>query len=212
MIKLKYKRQTYYIPNNLNELIIKDFQKIKSLKSDTTTIQKIKYMFDLPDELIKTMRSKQIRDISNSFLLMINSTNVPLIKEFTIDSVDYMLDNKLDELRYDQWSDLNIYTANEEIVIKNFHIICSILYRPFTIQKQKFNLFKFWKKRKMIKLIEEYDSSKVMDRADIFQQKLTTDVAYGLFFFMLTLKLKSINNTLQSLLEKEKKEMKQMKK
>ena len=42
MIKIKHKKQTYSIPNNLKELLLKDFQKIKSLKDDNNMISENK--------------------------------------------------------------------------------------------------------------------------------------------------------------------------
>lgn len=208
MIKLTYKKQNFIIPNNLNEFKLKDYMDIVKYKDHKRKdlIYNILSVYDIDIKLADRIQSKQILNIVNSIILMINDIDVKLKKEFELDGINYIFDD-LDTLRFDQYADLNDASVDEKTTMENLHLIMSILYRPYSLKKQKYNILKFWKKRKMVKVIEEYDSNKVAQRAEIFYENLTMDIVKGAIMFFFYLKLKSINNTLQSSLNEEKKKM-----
>jgi hypothetical protein len=185
MITLKFEGKKYFIPNELKELTIYQYQEIQ--KIDKT--DKFKFivnflgLFGIDDYIAKNVKASIVIQIMNSTNVMLNTTNVPLQKTFTIDGIEYGMDTLID-LRFDQFADLTELTETENLINDNLHIITAILFRPLTKwKKEKFKLLKLFKKRKLIYTIEEYNSKTVMERAEHFKQNLNMDIVLGLLFF-----------------------------
>lgn len=200
MITLKFEGKKYFIPNELKELTIYQYQEIQ--KIDKT--DKFKFivnflgLFGIDDYIAKNVKASIVIQIMNSTNVMLNTTNVPLQKTFTIDGIEYGMDTLID-LRFDQFADLTELTETENLINDNLHIITAILFRPLTKwKKEKFKLLKLFKKRKLIYTIEEYNSKTVMERAEHFKQNLNMDIVLGLLFFFSNLKLKLTNRLLVS--------------
>ena len=103
---------------------------------------------------------------------------------FSIDNIKYKFDSKLHNMKTGMFIDLCKFTENP---FENLHIISSILYRPI----KDF----------------EYKSESVIERANLFKDKLDINRAYSACFFLSILKGISFLNTLEYLekLEKVKK-------
>lgn len=218
MIKLKLRNKVYNIPNNLTELTIEQYQDIKNIKVDVDN--KVKwfsdflFLFGVDRKISRMMNSIDIINTMNAVNVMLNNTDVPLFNYITINNTKYQFENKLSNLRFDQFVDLSELTDDESIINDNIHVIAAILYRPIIGKvKEKFlikNLIRF-KKRKYVNVVEEYDSSKVIDRSEIFKQHMNMEIIYGLLFFFSNLKLQHSVNLLQSLETEMKNEMKKEK-
>lgn len=213
MIRIKIEGKNYNIPNNLNELTIKDYQFIKGINIDNKIMYFTKLLgyFGIEEYLVKKIPSREILSIIESITVMLKDVDIKLKHMISIDGVEYIFEKNLDKLRFDQFVDLSQLTENEKLITDNIHLIAAILYRPITeIKKERFKLKHLWCKRNTIYNGEVYDSNKVIERADIFQEKMNMEVIYGMLFFFSLLKLKYIKSTLESSLIEEQKKMKRV--
>lgn len=211
MIKIKVEGKSYNIPNNLEELSIKDYQFIKGVNTE----DKFKYFmivleyFGIEQHLCKKIDSKDVLSIIDSITVMFNQTNISLKHIISIDGIEYQFERELNKLRFDQFVDLTQLTENENTITDNLHLIAAILYRPILkTKKERFKLKHLYSKRKAIYVAEKYDSNLVIERSEIFRNKMNMEVIYGMLFFFSLLKLKYLKSTLESSLIEEKKKMK----
>lgn len=94
----------------------------------------------------------------------------------TIDGVEYGMFNKISELTAREFFDLDILVNDNDNVVQNLHLIMGILYRKI-IKKNKDGTYE----------IEKYDSDLLMDRAELFKNKMTCDVVFAALSFSIAL-------------------------
>lgn len=194
MITIEGIDKKYYIPNNLSELTVSQYQEILQLPKDIDKYQRMLLILGelsgIPEKDIKLMPGRDIAQIVNNIFLMLQAKDRFLIDEFDLKGQKYKFESKIDNIRFDQFIDLVEMTENDDLIVKNLHIICAILYREAEITgKEPFKLKYFLKgNRKEIYTIKEYNSDELMDRAEIFKD-LTMDIVFGMLFFFSSLKV-----------------------
>jgi hypothetical protein len=104
-----------------------------------------------------------------------------LIDRFELDGIHYGYIPSYKEMSFAEFADLDtLLTKKPEEIMDYLHIITAIMYRPIVSEKKKHN-FK----------IEKYDSDKMIERAELFKEKLDVKFALGGQFFF----IKFVNNS-----------------
>lgn len=194
---LTVKNKDYTIPEKWNQIGLGMYQefmsKTKDVK-DTTILDKIAIssFTGLSINLIDKIRKQDIDVVKtelNKLLKVKMNTTLNTIIE--IDGIDFGFHPKLKDLTFGEFVDLDNYLSEPW---ENMHYIMAILYRPITSRKKK----KY--------AIEEYDSDKSFDRANLFKDNLSVATVNGAASFFLTIG-KEYQIALQSSLSKQQRKM-----
>lgn len=164
------------VPEGWHEVTIDQFQEISSLVSEgyDRTIDVLSILLNEDPELIKildiSVLTKLISLLEWSNELPSDANYKPVLR---FDEEEYGLISRMQSLTVGEWIDLEHYLTDGSI--KNLHIIMSILYRPLI---SAFN--------DSDRLIEDYDSDKMISQSLKFKNKvMITDVYGTLVFFYL---------------------------
>jgi len=198
---LTVKNKDYTIPEKWNQIGLGMYQEFMSKTkdvTDTTILDKIAIssFTGLSINLIDKIRKQDIDAVKTELNKLLNvKMNTTLNTIIEIDGIDFGFHPKLKDLTFGEFVDLDNYLSEPW---ENMHYIMAILYRPITSQKKK----KY--------AIEEYDSDKSFDRANLFKDNLSVATVNGAASFFLTIG-KEYQVALQSSLSKQQREMKKKK-
>jgi hypothetical protein len=198
MVRISIGETKYKVPNNFVELSIGKYQELSVVKDENKIKMIIEFLTILTGlelDVIKNLKLTDIKKLTSSFNFKL-SKDYPLVQAVKIKGKTYRLDEKLNNMRFDMFIDLEEMTKDKDLVIDNLHLIMAILYRP-AIKK----IF-----RKKL-LVEDYDSESVIERAEFFKENLMMDKVVGALFFFINLRTTYIADLVDYLgQEKEKKE------
>lgn len=198
---LTVKNKDYTIPEKWNQIGLGMYQEFMSKTkdvTDTTILDKIAIssFTGLSINLIDKIRKQDIDVVKTELNKLLNvKMNTTLNTIIEIDGIDFGFHPKLKDLTFGEFVDLDNYLSEPW---ENMHYIMAILYRPITSQKKKRYA------------IEEYDSDKSFDRANLFKDNLSVATVNGAASFFLTIG-KEYQVALQSSLSKQQREMKKKK-
>lgn len=198
---LTVKNKDYTIPEKWNQIGLGMYQEFMSKTkdvTDTTILDKIAIssFTGLSINLIDKIRKQDIDVVKTELNKLLNvKMNTTLNTIIEIDGIDFGFHPKLKDLTFGEFVDLDNYLSEPW---ENMHYIMAILYRPITSRKKK----KY--------AIEEYDSDKSFDRANLFKDNLSVATVNGAASFFLTIG-KEYQIALQSSLSKQQREMKKKK-
>ena len=168
----------YYIPQKWSEVSLGSYQKLMEVFSEETdeatqTLNTISSLTGAPFELLEKCKKKDIDAVSECVSGLLNiKVNTALNTVLTIGGVEYGFHPKLKDLTMGEFVDLD---NNLSDVWKNMHRTMAILYRPITRRRGK----KY--------AIEEYDSTKCMENAELFKDALSIATVNGASGFFLTI-------------------------
>lgn len=129
---------------------------------------------DIPFEKIKFVEAFLSSEL-------MNTDADKIIFTFELDGVTYGLENAWKDITWGQWTDLEVFSQKDRIN-ENIHILLALLYRPILIEKNTtYTLTKF-------------KSSEVLERAALFQDKLSIQIWFSCAAFFLFISEASINN------------------
>lgn len=198
---LTVKNKDYTIPEKWNQIGLGMYQEFMSKTkdvTDTTILDKIAIssFTGLSINLIDKIRKQDIDVVKTELNKLLNiKMNTTLNTIIEIDGIDFGFHPKLKDLTFGEFVDLDNYLSEPW---ENMHYIMAILYRPITSRKKK----KY--------AIEEYDSDKSFDRANLFKDNLSVATVNGAASFFLTIG-KEYQVALQSSLSKQQRKMKKKK-
>tara|TARA_R100000908_G_scaffold31870_1_gene14391 strand:- start:6674 stop:7321 length:648 start_codon:yes stop_codon:yes gene_type:complete len=178
-------RKEVIVPNSLNEITLAQYQKFLKIQDNNDdesflAIKMIEIFCGIRSDLILKMRATSIRDITNVLSEMFKETP-PLVKEFTINGVEYGFIPNIEEMTFGEYVDLDTYIGDFD----NIEKAMGVLYRPI-IQRYS-NKY----------LIEEYKG----DKSDLMKD-MPMDAVLGsiVFFYHLGMDL---SKTMLSYLQEE---------
>jgi hypothetical protein len=129
---------------------------------------------DLPFEQIKF-----VNDYISGELIQHDADKI--VFTFQLDGITYGLENKWHDLKWGQWTNLEVYSQKDRIN-ENIHILLALLYRPIEVEKgEKYTLSKF-------------KTAEVLDRAALFQDKLSIQIWFSVAAFFLLISEASISS------------------
>lgn len=198
MIELELNGKYYNLPTSFSEVNIDTYSKIVSIDKDMKDIDKyvkiISILTGLSESDVRLIRLDFINLISNNIQFMFKTDKVDIVDRFELEGIKYGFNYGLDKISFGQFIDLEDFSKPEE-ANENLHILMAILYRPI-VNFPKKDWFGFLSKNNTKEFkIEEYDGDKVMERAELFKNKLTMDKVLGSMVFFSIL---SVATTLNS--------------
>lgn len=178
-------RKEVIVPNSLSEITLAQYQKFLKIQDNNDdesflAIKMIEIFCGIRSDLILKMRATSIRDITNVLSEMFKETP-PLVKEFTMNGVDYGFIPNIEEMTFGEYVDLDTYIGDFD----NIEKAMGVLYRPI-IQRYSDKY-----------LIEEYKG----DKSDLMKD-MPMDAVLGsiVFFYHLGMDL---SRTMLSYLQEE---------
>jgi hypothetical protein len=210
MIKIEYKEKDYELPTKFSEITLDKYIDIISISSGATNVERLVDMISILSGLdideVKGINIDQVSAIGNHLEFMFKSKTQLLVDQIKIGNQWYGFNKNITKISFGEYIDLEEFSAPEKLN-KNIHILMAILYRPIKQRKKPSkinNLIKnYIYSRKEDYEIEDYETDDVMERAELFKSKLKVDVVLGAMFFFTIIKLTLIDNSKQSLTQKE---------
>ena len=150
--------------------------KVKDLFEDEYLKAKvINLLTDCPMDTLLEAENHKVEFLATSIFAMVPRQPYNLIDRFELDGVHYGFIPSYKEMSFGEFADLDtLLTKKPEEIMDYLHIITAIMYRPIVSEKKKHN-FK----------IEKYDSDKMIERAELFKEKLDVKFALGGQFFFI---------------------------
>jgi hypothetical protein len=139
------------------------------------------YLGITPDELadLPFEQIKFVNDYISNELIQYDADKI--VFTFQMDGITYGLENKWHELKWGQWTNLEVYSQRDKIN-ENIHILLALLYRPIEVENgTKYSLSKF-------------KSAEVLERAALFQDKLSIQIWFSVAAFFLVISEASISS------------------
>lgn len=185
MIEFSIKKKEYKI----DELTIGQYYKVQNLLISEGTDSKIKIISHLsgcPVNELKTLDQYQFIAIWNLILdgPLKSSDDLPLQRNFILNSKFYGF-MEFSKMSIGEFSDMEVLKA-DPLNQSKLHVMMAILYRPATSLTEK------------IFVVEAYDSSTVMERAEEFLD-MPLKYVYGALNFFLRIQKILLNDMLHSL-------------
>lgn len=179
MIDLILNEKKYEFPERWDELTLGKYQAAMLLaniedKMDLT-IKLLSVISGINEEELLDLpytSFNKLKGIVDS-LLKLKEDKIKLT--LTIDGVEYGMFQEISNILTREFLDLDTLVNDTDNAIQNLHIIMGILYR------------KIIKKNKKGYTLEKYDSDLLMDRANLFKEKMTCDVVFAALSFSLAL-------------------------
>lgn len=184
MITIQIENQIIEIPE---ELTIDQFQKIQKNPIKYNKVEELLSLYlGIPTEVIKDCPWEEIDFIEKYITAQLMKKTDPILKPIiTIGDIQYGLENDFGNLKWGQWTDMEVYSQQDNLY-DSLHIIMALLYRP--VKKIKGNEYE----------LEPYSSKTVMARAELMRN---LPASYWLgtanFFFLISkLFITNINSSL----------------
>jgi len=160
-------RKEVIVPNSLNEITLAQYQKFLKIQDNNDdesflAIKMIEIFCGIRSDLILKMKATSIRDITNVLSEMFKETP-PLVKEFTMNGVDYGFIPNIEDMTFGEYVDLDTYIGDFD----NIEKAMGVLYRPI-IQRYSDKY-----------LIEEYKG----DKSDLMKDMPMDAVLGSIVFF-----------------------------
>ena len=171
MNELKIKDKIYEMPSSWEECTLEKYVEFLDIKEKglRRLINIISVLADCPKEILRKVKIEDLTKIDLSWMSEKVGSGVENIIE--IEGVKYGLEKDLKAATIGTMGDLEHYAEDES---KNIHKIVAILMRP--IIKENGELY----------IIEDYDSSKMGERADIFRKKMNVKQLLNVRSFFLS--------------------------
>lgn len=180
MIDLVLKGKKYPFPERWNELTLGKYQDAMKLvdiqDKEDLTIKLLSVISGINEDEILDLPYTSFNTIKRvvDTLLKLKEDKIKTI--ITIDDVEYGMFMEISEITAREFVDLDTLVNDEDNVISNLHLIMGILYRKI-IKKNKDGTYE----------IEKYDSDFLINRANLFKEKMTCDVIFAALSFSLAL-------------------------
>lgn len=187
----------YYIPQKWTEVSLESYQKLMNNVDDKTdeytkTLSTINCLTSAPIDVLEKCKKTDIELVTQAVSKLLEvKVNTTLNMIITVNDIEYGFHPNLQDITFAEFVDLDNYLSDPW---KNMHRIMAVLYRPITKQNKK--------KYK----IEDYDSTKCMQTAEVFKKSLSVATVNGASSFFLTIAGEYLS-VLQSSLSKKQKKM-----
>lgn len=182
MINIETKDKVYKFPENFSELTIGKFQKAMNIQYEDdldANVKIISALADIPIDILEGIEFTEFKKLAEACQFINKMVDDKPKLELTIDKTKYKLSMEISKMTTAEFIDLDGFIRDTDNVIDNLHLILGILYRPVN------------KKGK----VEKYDSDTIIERAKLFQEKMTVEYALSALNFSLAVASSSIQIT-----------------
>ena len=121
------------IPENINEIKVKHFTKLRVLGDDANEADIVSIFCEVPVNLVNTMPLEDVRSVSKDILDVLE-VNTQFNKKFTLNGVKYGFIPNLEKITTGEYIDLQNYLANSE----DLHKAAAVMFRPITKEYGKY--------------------------------------------------------------------------
>ena len=200
-ITFEIKNKEYDIPNFLS---IENYVKVYNVKDflgeQFFQAKLINAITGAKMEDILNSGHHEITFLSNHLLNLFPDSSYPFFDRFELNGVQYGFIPSWKKMSFAEFVDLDtLMNKDTKEIINNLHIICAIMFRPIVSQKSEHDF-----------QIENYDSAKMEERAELFKKQLDVKYVLGGQFFFSRFAKQFSEPTHQSLIQKSKNFMNRM--
>ena len=121
------------IPENINEIKVKHFTKLRVLGDDANEADIVSIFCEVPVNLVNTMPLEDVRSISKDILDVLE-VSTQFNKKFTLNGVKYGFIPNLEKITTGEYIDLQNYLAKPE----DLHKAAAVMFRPITKEYGKY--------------------------------------------------------------------------
>lgn len=187
------KEITIEVPNNWSAITLRKYLEMyKDLKayegeSDAVMATLFYHLCGITPDIMQKLDTETFIQIRNELNDFIGNTDIPLVKSFVHNGIEYGFYPNLSKIEYGAYVDICKYTASEVSISEDWAKVMAILYRPIT--------------KKMGKLyeVQPYDTEVEWE----WFMDLGMDIHFGAWWFFFTLSRDLLKGTLNSLVMKE---------
>lgn len=176
MIKFKIEQTEYHLPDFMSIENYAKIYKIKDLFSDDYFAAKlISIVSDAKIEDLLESDYQEVSYLASYLMSLIPSEKPEFTDRFVLDGVEYGFFPSWRDLTFAEFIDMDtLSTKKADEILDVLHILAAIMYRPIVEQKSEHD-FK----------IEKYDVNTMVERAELFKQKLDIKYILGAQFFFI---------------------------
>lgn len=166
----------YELPEILS---IGDYVKIFKVKDlfedDYLKAKVVNLLTDCPMEDLMAGHNYKVEFLATTLFALVPRPPYKFTDRFELDGVEYGYLPSYKEITFAEFADLDtLLTKKPDEIMDYLHIIAAIMYRPIVSEKSKHN-FK----------IEKYNQDTMVERAELFKNKLDVKFALGGQFFFI---------------------------
>lgn len=121
------------IPENINEIKVKHFTKLRILGEDATEADIVSIFCEVPVNIVNNMALEDVRSVSKDILDVLE-VNTQFNKKFTLNGVKYGFIPNLEKITTGEYIDLQNYLGNPE----DLHKAAAVMFRPITKEYGKY--------------------------------------------------------------------------
>ncbi len=138
-------RKEVIVPDSLSEITLGQYQKFLKIQEENEdekflAVKMVEIFCGIKGDLVMKMKASSIRDITSVLAEMFNE-KPPLVREFTMNGVDYGFIPLLEDMSFGEYVDLDTYISD----INNLHRAMGVLYRPIVQRYQNKYLIEQYK-------------------------------------------------------------------
>ena len=130
----------------------------------------LKHFYDIDPDDLGGLKGKDVATLIDAIKIILGHNTWPLIREFSIDGMDFGFIPDLEEATFGEYTDLDSYFGS----VQDFHKVAAVLFRPITVKKYDKRL------KKNRYEIEEYTTTRDFAEA---MRLMPLDAALGGFSF-----------------------------
>lgn len=200
-ITFEIKKQQYQLPEVLTiDHYIKVYKMKDFLEEQFFQAKLISTITGADFDLLLKTNHSNIIFLSNHLVSLFPDTKYPFYDKFILEGVEYGFLPSWKNMSFAEFIDLDtLLNKKPEEIMDNLHIICAIMYRPIVKKKKEHDF-----------LIEDYDVKSMVERAELFRQKLDVKYVLGGQFFFSQFADRYSNYSPMSLIQRSKNFMKRM--
>lgn len=183
------------VPNNWSAVTLKKFLEMQAdLKAyegeaEATMATLFYHLCGMTPEILQKLDTETFIAIRNDLMSFVGNTELPLVRHFTHNGIEYGFYPNLSKIEYGAYVDISKLNTSE--VTEEWAKVMAILYRPVT--KKSVGLYE----------VAPYTGEEPSD----FFFELGMDIHFGAWFFFINLSLELLSDTpnsiLKTLLEKQ---------
>jgi len=121
------------IPDNINEIKVKHFTKLRILGEDATEADIVSIFCEVPVNIVNQIPLEDVRSVSKDILDVLE-VNTQFNKKFTLNGVKYGFIPNLEKITTGEYIDLQNYLGKPE----ELHRAASVMFRPITKEYGKY--------------------------------------------------------------------------
>lgn len=123
-------RKQVIVPDSLGEITLEQYQKFLKIQEENEdekflAVKMVSIFCGIKEDLVMKMKASSIRDITSVLAEMFNE-KPPLVREFTMNGVEYGFIPLLEDISFGEYVDLDTNISD----ITNIHRAMAVLYRP----------------------------------------------------------------------------------